>query len=134
MIIPKHSLHIGLSLLCFLVVFGAGCGPMYDTKYTFSPPRSAEGRSCVFQCEQGKLQCEQIENLEASRCRDYAERESRRCRDDIRYRENRDPKWYECSSESCSADYERCEHMYRACYQSCGGEIKTETTCVANCN
>jgi hypothetical protein len=110
------------------------CGPVYDTNYSFSPPRSAEGRSCIFQCEQSKLQCQQIEDLEASRCRDFAQREERRCRDDIRYNENRTPKWYECSSESCSSDYERCETMHRACYQSCGGEVNVNTNCVANCD
>lgn len=122
------------NILLGLLFCLSACGPIYNTDYQFSPPSSSGGRACVFQCEQGRMQCRQIEELQASRCQDHARYEQQRCRDDLRYNENRSPKWYECSAESCAENYDRCEDIYRACYQSCGGEVRATTRCVANCD
>lgn len=111
-----------------------GCGPMYDTQYVFSPPNSATGRTCVFQCEQNKYQCRQIEDMQNDRCEQQASYEKSRCEANLAWDKGRDPKWYECIEESCSPDYERCEAMYRSCYQACGGEVESRTVCVANCD
>ena len=112
----------------------SSCGPIYNTDYQFSPPRSEGGRACIFQCEQGRMQCRQIEELQARRCEDNSRYEQQRCRDDLRYNENRSPKWYECNEDSCDPNYGRCDDIYRACYQSCGGEVNSVTRCVANCD
>ncbi|NDC39414.1 MAG: hypothetical protein EBZ48_15480 [Proteobacteria bacterium] len=118
---------VGVALL-------SGCGPMYNTSYSYTPPRSPEGRACTFQCNQIQIQCQQLEDMNRSRCQQDAQREQRECEWNIRITEGRKPKWYECGGDSCSVDYARCEQTYRACYQSCGGTVTAETRCVANCD
>ena len=106
------------------LMFLAGCGPMYETRYNFLPPESASGRACIFQCDNGKMQCEQIEDMQKERCEDRADRDYDRCRD-------RGEKY--CYRESCSADYTRCEDRYRSCYSSCGGKVEKYEMCVSFC-
>jgi len=117
--------------LTFLI---CGCGPVYHTDYSFIPPHSSGGQACVYQCENGRYQCRQIEDLRVERCRDYAYQQQRDCEARIRWDKDRKPKWYECGSESCSADYDSCDQQYRFCYQGCGGEVKASTRCVSNCD
>lgn len=121
--------------LMLLGVMGliSSCGPMYQTDYMMTPPKSASGKACVFQCENGKYQCQQLEDLKAERCESRAQADQEACERKIAWEKGRDPKWYECGRESCDADYERCERSYRACFQACGGTVKQETRCVANC-
>jgi hypothetical protein len=111
-----------------------GCGPVYNTTYSYTPPKSAEGRACTFQCNQIQIQCQQLEDMNRARCEDEAQRRQRQCEWDLRVTEGRKPKWYECGNDSCYANYARCEQTYRACYQSCGGQISADTRCVANCD
>lgn len=121
-------------ILALLVVLLLGaCGPVYNTEYTFSPPKSETGRSCTYHCDTNKFQCRQIEDMHAQRCQEQAYWEQQRCEAEIYRNKGRDPKWYECGTSSCSADYDRCEEQYRACYQSCGGKVESVTRCVANC-
>lgn len=120
--------------IIFVLSFLSACGPIYSTDYNFSPPRSAEGRACVFQCEIGRQQCNEIEGLKQDRCEHYSDQELYDCERDIRRRKGREPKWYECSSRSCDADSDRCDQSYRYCYQACGGEVNQVTNCVANCD
>jgi hypothetical protein len=113
-----------LLILPGLYLFTA-CGPIYQTEYSFIPPTNEQGRACVFQCENGKLQCAQIEDMRKERCDDRAEHEYYRCQD-------RGEKY--CYRESCSADYENCESRYRGCFQSCGGKVESKQVCTAFCN
>ena len=117
-----------------LCLFFSACGPIYNTDYQFTPPSSTTGRVCTQQCENSKFQCQQMEEMSADRCRDRAQIEQQRCEDNIRWREGRDPKWYECGAESCSANTDRCDAQYRSCYQACGGRVDAHTYCVANCS
>ncbi len=128
----KFSLVAFVAVL--IAIFFTGCGPIYDTQYTFDPPEGGSGRACVAQCETSKFQCEQLEEMKADRCRDRAEREAEQCRNRVYWKEGREPKWYECGTDSCSTDAEKCESRYRSCYQTCGGRVRSETRCVANCD
>ena len=125
-----------LRTLCFLGGLASltGCGPMYQTEYIYTPPKSQTGNACVFQCENSKQQCQQIQEMRSEDCERRAEYDYQRCEDRIYDREGRDAKWYECSRESCTADVERCEATYRSCYQSCGGKVEAQTRCVSNCD
>ena len=122
-----------LALPLLMVSFLTACGPVYRTEYTFKPPRTATGRNCAFQCETSRGQCRQIEDLRVDRCEDNSRREVQDCEDRLRWDKNRDSKWYECTGDSCTADYDRCDELYRSCYQSCGGNVTSQTVCVANC-
>jgi len=115
-----------LGAACCGLLLAAGCGPMYNTEYTFVPPETPTGQTCVFQCENSKLQCEQIEDMKQERCEDRADREYERCKD--REKEKH------CYRSYCSVDYSRCETRHRGCYQSCGGKVEEHKKCVAFCN
>ena len=125
--------------IVFAIFFGAGlaltgCGPVYQTDYSFTPPKTDSGRSCTYHCETVKQQCRQIEELRVDRCEDQNRWESQRCEDELYRKKGRDSKWYECgSTQSCTADYEGCDSQYRACYESCGGRVDARTYCVSNC-
>jgi hypothetical protein len=119
---------------CCLLGLVAGCGPIYDTRYHFVPPSDPSARSCIFQCENLKMQCEELEQMRVENCDYRARLDQDRCRAEIR-RQGREPKSHECSSlgGSCYANTERCEAKYRQCYQNCGGQVRTEQVCVFNC-
>ncbi len=112
----------------------SSCGPIYDTVYDFTPPESNAGRACIYQCENSRGQCRQLEEYRADDCERRSDYEVERCEREIWRRKGREPKWYECGGESCSANLDRCDEQYRSCYQSCGGRIRSETRCVANCD
>lgn len=120
-----------LGLLALLGL--AGCGPVYHTDYSFTPPKSQVGVNCTLHCENNRLQCRQVEDVQVQSCELRAERDRDYCEDQIRWRKGRDTKWYECTLDSCSANYERCDESYRLCYESCGGKVTATTRCVQNC-
>lgn len=126
----------GSSLLLFgMLALGlTSCGPIYDTQYQFIPPESSQGRMCTYHCEESQQQCRRLEEIEADRCNERAEYDRRECERDLWERKQRNPKWYECGGGSCSANYDRCDQMYRSCFESCGGEVRQEVRCVANCD
>lgn len=124
----------GKLLLFLLLLALTSCGPMYETNYTFTPPESSAGNACIFQCQNSQQQCRQLEEYKKDDCEQRSEWQKERCEAEVWRKKGRDPKWYECGGESCSADYDRCDVSYRACYQSCGGKVQSETRCVANCD
>ena len=116
----------------FILATLAACGPIFETRYSYTPPRSAEGRSCAFQCQNVKLQCQQIEEMQERQCNEHARWEQRRCEQDLAARGKKE-RWYDCGLETCSSNTERCEESYRACYQSCGGQVESSEICTYNC-
>ncbi len=123
---------VALALLACLGY--AGCGPAFETQYNFTPPPTSEGKTCAFQCDNSRLQCRQLEDYRAQDCQRQSEWDRRQCEEDIYRRKGREPKWYECGGSSCNTDYERCEGLYRSCYQSCGGRIDAQRVCVSGCD
>ncbi len=120
-------------LIIFLLLFVSGCGPIYDTRYYYTPPQDPGAQSCIFQCENMKMQCEQLEMMKVENCNQRARMDQDRCRENIR-RQGREPKSDECNYfSSCSPDNERCDAQYRICYQNCGGKVHAEEVCVFNC-
>jgi hypothetical protein len=109
------------------------CGPIYDTAYRFLPPEDSSGRVCIYQCENGRLQCRTIQEMQSRNCEAWSNQDVANCEANIRIYQNREPKWYECTGESCSPDYDQCDLSYRNCYEACGGRVISETRCVANC-
>jgi hypothetical protein len=115
---PKFS-WLALIVVCYLNV---GCGPVYDSDYSFTPPSTPEGSSCVNKCKNARASCEQ--DVDA-RLKDCERRTQREC-------EGRQDCYtpYYCGVP----DYEQCESQYRSCYQSCGGTVKSEEICVMGCD
>ncbi len=130
----KHTTLWSFLAACLAVFMLSGCGPIYDTRYYFTPPNDPHGQACVFQCENIKLQCEQVERMKEENYNMRARMDQERCRNDIR-RHGREPKSSECLTyTSYTANYNHCEAQYRLCYQNCGGKVHTEEVCIFNCN
>ncbi len=127
------NLIIPVALMMALLLNLSGCGPIYDTRYYYTPPQDPSAQSCIFQCENMKMQCEQLEMMKAENSNQRSRMDQDRCRENIR-RQGREPKSSECQYFSTySADTERCESQYRICYQNCGGRVHAEQVCVFNC-
>jgi len=114
-----HRKFFGIMTIigCYILV---SCGPIYSTEYTFQPPLSPEGKTCILQCENSKLQCRQMEKMREENC---LLRSALECEDQK-----------ECSKSLCSKDDKICEEIYRNCYQVCGGTVNTQKVCILNCN
>ncbi|MBP9837783.1 MAG: hypothetical protein KBC84_03630 [Proteobacteria bacterium] len=126
--------HISKTLFFFfLSTVLYSCGPIYDTQYQFIPPDSPQGRACIYQCENSKSQCHELERYRSDDCEYRAKLDQQRCEDDVWRRTGKAPKWYECGAESCSPNSDRCDGDYRHCYEMCGGRVDARTVCVANC-
>ena len=80
------------NLLVVLILL-VGCGPQFRTNYQFQPPATQQGQACVFQCENSRLQCQRLDDLEYERCQDRAEDRYVRCEDRNRYRSNDDKEY-----------------------------------------
>ncbi|MCP3685312.1 MAG: hypothetical protein GY861_21880 [bacterium] len=118
-----------------MLMMGCSTAPVYETTYSYTPPASQEGKTCTAQCEYSKLQCEELEDKNKELCAERAERNYDDCQEEKE--EKKDDEGYQgsCFNEAwkCSADYERCEKMYRACFQVCGGTVDSDTRCIRNC-
>ena len=122
------------ALLIAVLMSGTACGPIYDTQYHYAPPKSYAGQACISQCEGGKYRCRSYQDREARDCERRSEYQAQICAMKIYDKKGRDPKWYECNTSSCSADYDLCDSEYRDCYESCGGRVTEQTVCIANCD
>lgn len=121
------------SVFLVLLLLSA-CGPIYETRYDFTPPRDERGRSCTYSCETMRQSCTSMQRQTQWQCERMAEQQESLCESQIRWSEGREPKWYECSRPSCTADEEMCNSQYRACYQGCGGDIRSYQVCTMNCD
>ncbi len=106
--IIKMIIMLGMAIL-----FLTSCGsPHYQTRYAYTAPEKEAGKTCTFQCRSGKLQCEQIVTLTAmNRCKNNQG----------------------CINNNTRIGNKKCEKNYRDCYTMCGGKVKVEKVCVANC-
>lgn len=116
----------GLAAFLLLV----GCGPVYKTEYTYRPPQSPQGQTCIMQCDNIKRQCYIHEDFRVRACEDenrIARLEYERC-----LSMNYDRCW-DLSVFCSSADYAHCDEEYRICYQNCGGLVSSREICVSGC-
>ncbi len=124
-----------------LMVFTFSCGPQYKTVHSLTPPSTERGRSCIFQCENAKLQCVQNERLSQQNCNLQAELVYQNC-------QTKAQTAYDacvaggstscfkgiCIKKNCPLNTVSCDDSYRSCYSVCGGTVTSETICVLNCN
>lgn len=131
--LSKLGLFIALAFL-------ASCGPRYETIHEYAAPQSAEGRQCVFQCENTKLQCAQLEDMRLLNCQDRAENTYERCQltSELKYNSCLATGGKYCIREYCvkqTCGYRgTCTNQYNRCFGICGGEVTTRQVCVANCD
>ena len=121
----------------------AACAGTAVESFTMSPPETPGGRQCTIQCQSARDYCEQGCTLETRAC--YGNIQEQALLDYDKYvREQvmaRAPTDLHASDferhGSCDSDKksctDRCANHYRSCYQDCGGEITTTTSCVFLC-
>lgn len=142
-------------ILCLFALALGGCSsdPVYRTQYDLIQPTSNSGKQCVVGCETNRLLCEQRNDDRITRCEEQADRKFNNCEADAKVR-----------LDSCNADLKRrygsawtkyatncsaygsgcyrdvcstrssCDTGHRACFGNCGGEVKSRSVCVRNCN
>lgn len=124
-------------------VFLATCQPVFETRYTLTPPTDATGsRQCLADCAATLQTCRDITGKRYSSCLDRSELQYSNCRQQASVD-------YQlcatsntgitcdrqiCQRPSCStAEVDACEANYRSCFAACGGEVRSEEICVAGC-
>ena len=111
----------GLLSLCLL----AGCQPMYETRYNYTPPAGRTAKMCVAQCIQGKSSCEQFCQMSKQNCRLAARQDAM-----IRQMSRLPDTW---PQDDCDAPC-NCVMNFNACYSACGGSVTEQSVCVAFCD
>ena len=130
--------RISFILIALLGMLTA-CGPMYNTEYSYIPPKSDISKMCTANCIQGKNACQQNCQLSHDDCvlraKQMAFLEFKQYKDEqIRTRMliSRDEasfdKSYQCAT-SCG-----CEPTFKSCYSACGGQVLERQVCVAFCD
>ncbi|MCC6932049.1 MAG: hypothetical protein IT292_02185 [Deltaproteobacteria bacterium] len=113
-------------ILIVVALLLSSCAPMYETQYSYLPPRGTQGQLCLSNCEMAKMNCEHREDMDKQDCERRADRDYDYCR----YRSGE--KY--CYRDTCSADYSYCVSSYNACYRGCGGRVDEHQVCVAFCD
>jgi len=126
-----------------LVLMMAGCGPIYETVYSYQPPQSPQGQMCAGQCQQISQYCRQNCRLKEDSCRansrqeasyeyDRYVRERVRNRQEIKKSVSDFDHSYGCSSASgCEAE---CGSDFRMCFTNCGGIVTSRQECTMFCD
>ena len=128
--IPILLLRMGS--FCFLVI-ALGCAhkPVYQIRYEYLPPGSAEGRQCTQQCETTKNQCQEVVNKELEKERRNLQQAYQQCL--LTQSTSRSPIICSDQSQLIRVNYSSCWPDYNHCYQSCGGRVEERNVCVSNC-
>ncbi|MGB5686152.1 MAG: hypothetical protein WBM35_10080 [Candidatus Electrothrix sp.] len=123
----NHSLwHAGLISLMLGTLLSA-CGPMYKTEYMMEPPTTQQGQVCIMQCEQNRTQCKNNVKSAMKDCQHRNEIESLKLETCIKAGEMT---CYDTRVPCPPPNFEQCNKEHRYCYQSCGGKVVPQVTCV----
>jgi len=138
-------------IAAFVLFLGlAACGPVIETHYDFTPPRTNAGMKCVANCQDQQGMCQSDATRYREQCRHDAERKAEReyrrkqdeyvmklklhAKDPEKFKEPKEPyrsspNYWEC--DNAGGD---CVGGYHMCYRSCGGQISERQVCVQNCD
>jgi hypothetical protein len=130
-----------IAFIALMSAFLTGCGPIYETHYSYVPPRTPMGNMCVAQCVQGKSMCEQMSQMQHDNCRMQSRQDAM-----YRYSHYRDRQIahgkpiersmydFDRGSFGCSSSSSQCVPNFNMCYQACGGQVMAQQVCTAFCN
>ena len=128
--IPIILLSIGS--FCFLILpLGCAPRPVYQIKYDYFAPESAEGRECTQQCETTKIQCQEVINKELEKERLSLQQAYQQCL--LSQSATRSPILCSDQSQLIRVNYSNCVPDYNRCFQRCGGRLEERSVCVSNC-
>ena len=117
---------LGISALVMAAL--SGCAPpVYKTEYMLQPPKTQQGQICVMQCEQNRTHCKNNKKGDVKDCEHRNEIARLKLENCIASGA------VSCldTSESCpEVDFAQCNEEHRYCYQSCGGKVTPQVTCV----
>lgn len=118
-----------------ILVSLAGCGPVDETRFEFTPPpASAASAACLAGCEVQRSACLQRMDELYALCRSRAHLDALSCRSGSRFGPH--DGWgypYHCVVPICINDRAACEAGFRACYEGCGGRVTARQVCVERC-
>ncbi len=122
------TFSVAYFLLALLIT---GCGPVYETQYSYRKPPTQEGIACTFQCENLHLQCTHNKELRQQNC------ETNNRIMQLEYEQcvaNKGEDKCSRDSNSCEIDLDSCKDTYNRCYTSCGGSVSSRVICVEDCD
>lgn len=116
----------------------AGCGPVYETHYSYIPPHTQHGRECLNQCLTQRSFCRSQCATQKQACHAEADVAAMPAYLESAHqaRKSGQPD-YETVSDF--ADYSACDtncgcgSTYRQCFTNCGGTVIANTICTAFC-
>jgi hypothetical protein len=128
------------ALVISLMVALTGCGPIYNTEYSYIPPATDMGKMCVNQCITNKTLCQQMCQMRNDSCRTQSRQNALFDYQMYKHRQkaNKQPitkdlsafdrGGYECNSR-CDCDF-----SFNQCYSACGGQVQEHKVCVMFCD
>lgn len=127
----RHSLwYTGVmipGIILLMLVALSACGPLYKTEYTLEPPATQQGQICVMQCEQNRTQCKNNVESTLKDCKHSNEIASIKLESCIKAGEMT---CYDTRTACPPPNFEQCNKEHRYCYQSCGGKVFPQITCI----
>lgn len=131
--------YVLLSMIFIMGLLLAGCGPIYQTKYAYQPPRAQSGKMCAAQCFQTKNMCQQMCQMSDQNCRAQEHQNAY-----YRYQTYHDQqvahgKPVKRNISDFDNSYSVCHHAcncttdFNLCYRSCGGVVTQHQECTAFC-
>ncbi len=129
-----------LLIISFLCGILCACGPIYHTDYSYSPPTSSSGKSCIAQCQQSQFLCQQLNDSRKQNCINTAKQDALYRYELYKSTQLSQKKPIEKTLDSfmilpydCNISQD-CEAQYRTCFTTCGGKVFAKTRCVYNCD
>ena len=140
--------------LVILMLLISSCGPIYETSYSYYPPKEETSRYCLSSCSGQRQSCSSNCSDRKQTC-EIAERsldlaENVTCNKRKNYCNNNPnasgcvfDKSMDCdksrsSYSKCDNTYDECKNeclsFYNQCYINCGGKVQTDKVCVHFCN
>lgn len=122
----------------FLLLALAACGPRYEIQRTLTPPTTANGPTCVAQCETTQEICRGNVDSDVRFCERQEDRDRRRYERCLAVRGSTPPgadvpRCFLPRARFCRPDYDECRVAFNTCYERCGGQVQETRVCVANC-
>lgn len=124
----------------FLAITLAGCGPIYQTHYSYVPPHSSVGKMCIAQCVQSKSTCQQMCQMKEQNCQYQSREEARYSYSEYKHdrkkhgkavkKELRD---FDSGRYSCHQSCD-CDETFNSCYDACGGKVVESRVCTMFCD
>lgn len=102
------------------------CGPQYETRYSFIPPKSPSERICANQCVAEKNQCVRQCNQQLGLLDSVSDITSSIMDSGNNARRSPSDRVARCTSQ--------CEQSHRICHENCGGTVIANKVCVAFCD